>query len=189
MDCIWCPNLDASIMAAITQCGQCKNFGGTHLHALLEPITRRHPFELLVGDYLSMPNGKGRYHTIGLYLDTYSQHVWAFKHKSAGTVKTTVDVLSRIFQDFVAAETFMSDGGRHFDNNEVRAICHKWGTTTHIVPAYSPWINGLVEGTTKSCYTYSNACVRPTSVKTSARLWLWKTSPKRGQNTWRKQYG
>jgi hypothetical protein len=149
MDRIWSPNLDASIVTAITQCGQCKNFGGVHLHSLLEPITRRHPFELLVGDYLSMPNGKGGYHTIGLYLDTYSQHVWAFKLKSAGTAKSTVDALSRIFQDFTAAETFMTDGGKHFDNNEVRTTCEKWGTSTHIVPAYSPWINGLVEGTNK----------------------------------------
>lgn len=66
-----------------------------------------------------MPNGKGGYHMIGLYLDTYSQHIWAFKHKSAGTGKTTMDMLTRIFQDFVAAETFMTDGGKHFNDNEV----------------------------------------------------------------------
>ncbi len=30
--------------------------------SLLNPITRRHPFELLVGDYLSLPTGKGGYH-------------------------------------------------------------------------------------------------------------------------------
>ena len=149
MDRIWSPKLDASIMTAFTKCGRCKNFGGTHLHALLDPITRRHPFELLVGDYLSMPQGKGGYHTVGLYLDTYSQHVWAFKHKSAGTAKTTVDALSRIFQDFTPSETFMTDGGKHFDNNEVRTFCNKWGTNTHVVPAYSPWVNGLVEGTNK----------------------------------------
>ena len=149
MDRIWCPGLDSSIVTGIARCSKCKNFGGTHLHALLDPITRRHPFELLVGDYLSMPNGKGGYHTIGLYLDTYSQHVWAFKYKTAGSAKTTVDALSRIFQGFVPAETFMSDGGKHFDNNEVRETCSKWKTTTHIVPAYSPWINGLVEGTNK----------------------------------------
>lgn len=149
MDSVWSPNLDSSIVAGISQCGQCKNFGGTHLHALLNPITRRHPFELLVGDYLSMPSGKGGYHTIGLYLDTYSQHVWAFKYKTAGSAKTTADALTRIFQGFVPAETFMSDGGKHFDNNEVRDLCNKWGTNTHIVPAYSPWINGLVEGSNK----------------------------------------
>ena len=54
-----------------------------------------------------------------------------------------------MFHSFVPAETFMSDGGKHFDNNEVRDLCRKWGTTIHIVPAYSPWINGLVEGANK----------------------------------------
>ena len=149
MDRIWSPKLDASIVRAITQCGKCKNFGGTNLHALLEPITRRLPFELLVGDYLSMPHGKGRFHTIGLYLDTYSQHVWAFKYKSSGTAKTTVDALSRIFQDFTPPETFMTDSRKHFNNTEVHTMCNKWGTNTHIVPTYSPWINRLVEGTNK----------------------------------------
>ena len=96
-----------------------------------------------------MPNGKGGYHTIGLYPDTYSQHIWAFKHKTAGIAKTTVEALLRIFQYFTVAETFMTDGGKNFDNNEVHTLCDKWSTTTHIVPAYSPWINGLVEGTNK----------------------------------------
>ena len=43
----------------------------------------------------------------------------------------------------------MSDGGKHFDNKEVHELCEKWGTKTHIVSAYSPWVNGLVEGTNK----------------------------------------
>ena len=96
-----------------------------------------------------MPTGKGGYHTIGLYLDTYSQHVWAFKHKTAGSAKTTVDALKKIFQNFAPAGTFMTDGGKHFDNGDVRAVCNRWGTKTHIVPAYSLWVNGLVEGANK----------------------------------------
>lgn len=149
LDHIWSPGLDASIIRGITDCGVCKNFGSTHLHTLLDPITRRHPFELLVGDYLSMPTGKGGYHTVGLYLDTYSQHIWGFKHKTAGSAKTTKDSLNTIFQGYAPSQTFMSDGGKHFDNNEVRQLCKEWGTDTHVVPAYSPWINGLVEGTNK----------------------------------------
>ena len=149
LDRIWSPGLDASIIQGITDCGVCKNFGSAHLHALLDPITRRHPFELLVGDYLSMPTGKGGYHTIGLYLDTYSQHIWGFKYKTAGNTKTTKDGLYTIFQGYTPPETFMSDGGKHFNNNEVRQLCKEWGTDTHIVPAYSPWVNGLVEGTNK----------------------------------------
>ena len=143
------PGLDASIVKGITDCGVCKNFGGTHLHALLDPITRRHPLELLVGDYLSLPTGKGGYHTVGLYLDTFSQHVFGYKYKTAGSAKTTIDSLSRTFQTYAPWETFMSDGGKHFDNKDVCELCGKWGTKTHVVSAYSPWVNGLVEGTNK----------------------------------------
>ena len=149
LDRIWSPGLDASIVKGITNCGTCKKFGGTYLHSLLNPITRRHPLELLVGDYLSLPSGKGGYHTVGLYLDTFSQHVFGYKYKTAGSAKTTTDSLDKIFQTYAPWETFMSDGGKHFDNKEVREVCGKWGTKTHIVAAYSPWVNGLVEGTNK----------------------------------------
>ncbi|OJT14657.1 Retrovirus-related Pol polyprotein from transposon opus [Trametes pubescens] len=93
LDKYWSPKLDVSILEGIKHCTKCKSFGTTHLHALLDPITRRHPLELLVGDYLSLPDGKGGYKNIGVFLDTFSQHVWAFKIKSAGTAKTTIDAL------------------------------------------------------------------------------------------------
>ena len=112
LDRIHTPSLDESIVKAIMDCARCKNFGGTHLHLLLQPITRRHPFELLVGDYLSLPTGKGGYHMVGLYLDTFTQHVWGFKFKTAGTSKTTVKLLEDIYGGFVPAEVFMSDGGQ-----------------------------------------------------------------------------
>lgn len=91
-DKIYSPGLDASIM-------------------VLEPVTRRHPFELLVGDYLTLPLAQG-FHTLGVYLDTFSQHVWVFKYRNAGTAKTTVDSLGQIFRNFTGSETFMSDGGK-----------------------------------------------------------------------------
>jgi transposase InsO family protein len=149
LDHIWSPGLDASIVEGIVTCGICKNFGGAHLHSLLDPITRRHPFELLVGDYLALPGAKGGYHTVGVYLDTYSQHIWGFKYKTAGSAKTTKDSLGQIFQGYAPSETFMVDGGKHFNNKEVREFCEKWGTDVHVVSAYSPWVNGLVEGTNK----------------------------------------
>ncbi|OJT14658.1 hypothetical protein TRAPUB_8783 [Trametes pubescens] len=43
----------------------------------------------------------------------------------------------------------MTDGGKHFDNHNVRDFCAQWNTKTHVVAAYSPWVNGLVEGTNK----------------------------------------
>ena len=137
--------LDASITSAIVNCGRCKNFGSIHVHALLAPITRRRPFELLVGDYLSMPVGKGGFWKIGLFADVYSQRLFAFKSKAAAG-KNTVDSLRRISQTFTAPETFMADGGKHFDCAEVKDYCKTIGCKLHIVAAYSPWINGLLEG-------------------------------------------
>lgn len=49
-----CPKLDKIIVEAILNFPKCKSFGVTHLHALLDPITRQHPFELIVTDYLSI---------------------------------------------------------------------------------------------------------------------------------------
>jgi hypothetical protein len=102
-----------------------------------------------MGDYLSLPEGKGGFQTVGLYLDTASQHVWGHKFKMKGSAKTTVKSLTDIFHNFTPPETFMTDGGTHFTGNEVKDHCTKWGTKTHVVSAYSPWVNGLVEGTNK----------------------------------------
>ena len=64
------------------------------------------------------------------------------------------DSLSKTFQTYAPWETFMLDGGQHFDNREVRELWDKWGTKTHIMAAYSPWVNGLVEGTTNKFFLH-----------------------------------
>lgn len=149
LDKITCPGLDTIILDTIAECGHCKHFGAPHLHALMDPITRQQPFQLLVGDYLSLPNGKGGFHTVGVYADVFAQRCWAFKFKTAGSAKTTIQSLRTIFTLFREFNTFMSDGGSHFNNQEVREFCSQNGTKTHVVAAYSPWINGLVENLNK----------------------------------------
>ena len=96
MDQIISPKLDQSIVTVLQQCSQCKNFGATHLHTLLDPITRRHPFELLVADYLSLPKGKGGYHMVLLILNMFSQYVWGYKLKIHGMGWTTIDGLKLV---------------------------------------------------------------------------------------------
>ena len=86
---------------------------------------------------------------VRLYLDTFTQHVWGYKFKMAGTEKTTVKAPDKKYSGFALAEVFMSDGGKHFKNNKIQQCCKKWGSHHHVVAAYSPWINGLVEGTNK----------------------------------------
>ena len=82
--------------------------------ALLEPITRHHPWELLVGDYLSMPIGKGGFHTIGLDMDVYSQKVFGFKFTTYGSTGTTISSLNKIRQTYCMPKVFMADGSTHF---------------------------------------------------------------------------
>ena len=94
------PRMDESIIKAVLECPHCKGFGGMHLHSLLQLITRRHPFKLLVGNYLSLPVRKGGYHTAGIYPDTCSQHVWGYKFKTHGTAATMNKSLNDIFHNF-----------------------------------------------------------------------------------------
>ena len=147
LDRICSPRLDKSIMTAIVECGRCKGFGGSHLAALLEPITRRHPWELMVGDYMSMPVGKGGFHTIGLFMDVYSQKIFGFKFTTYGSTATTIASLNRIRRMYRMPEVFMADGGSHFAGAAVGEWCIEHNSRYQQVAAYSPWVNGLLEGT------------------------------------------
>jgi hypothetical protein len=147
LDRITSPKMDQSITKAILDCGKCKNFGTTHLHSLLEPITRRHPFELMAADTLSMPKGKGGFAKLGIWMDVYAQRVWVTKLKAAVSGKTSRKSYRDICDLFTASETLMTDVGPEFDNDELRAECATQGTKLQICPAYSPWVNGLLEGT------------------------------------------
>jgi len=92
-----------------------------------------------------MPPGKGGFTKIGLYVDVFAQKLWGFKSKSAAG-KNTVDSLWHINNTFIAPETIMVDGGSHFNCNEVREFCDSIGSKLHVVAAYAPWLNGLLEG-------------------------------------------
>jgi hypothetical protein len=61
----------------------------------------------------------------------------------------TLNSLENLRLHYRLPETFMSDGGSHFKNNAVADYCKEHGVNHHITPAYSPWVNGLVEGTNK----------------------------------------
>ena len=179
MDKIHSPKLDQSIVKAIMSCARCKGFGRTHLNVLLQPITHQHPFELLVSNYLSLPVGKGGYHTAGVYLDMFLQHIWGEKLKTAGSVKTTKKTITWICHDFAPLETFMTDSGSHFKNKEVQDLCDEWGIKHHVIAMYSPWINGLVEGMNRLLlYILAQLCM----CTRGRRRWLqsmsWEDLPK-----------
>ena len=57
--------IDQCIIKAIMDCGRRRGLGSTRLHSLLELVTSRHLFELVVADTLSMPKGKGGITNLG----------------------------------------------------------------------------------------------------------------------------
>jgi hypothetical protein len=137
--------VDQAIVKGIISCGRCKSFGPTHIHSLFEPVTRRHPFELFVADYLSMPVGVGGFQTAALVIDAFTRFRWGFKLKTKGTAKKTIAALQYICDAFNSPEWLMTDGGPHFDCGPVRDFCAKEGIELKIISPYSPWIAGLVE--------------------------------------------
>src|SRR6202050_922374 len=144
LDRICSPRLDKFIMTAIVECRCCKGFGGSHLAALLEPITHRHPWELMVGDYMSMPIGKGGFHMIGLFMDVYSQKIFGFKFTTYGSTATTIRSLNHIRQMYRMPEVFMAGGGSNFAGAAVGEWCSEHKSRYQQVAAYSPWVNGLL---------------------------------------------
>jgi hypothetical protein len=98
--------------------------------------------------------------------------------KMAGSAKTTNKSLDNICNMHAPPEVFMCDGRKHFNNNEVKANCMKWGIKTHITPAYSPWVNGLVEGMNKLLlYVLARLCA-PEISEDGWQATKWETLPK-----------
>jgi transposase InsO family protein len=148
IDRIKSPYLNQTILMAIHECGRCKGFSNMHIHSLSESIMCRHPGELLVGNYCAILKGKDGFNNLGIYLDIFSRHTTVYTYKKSGT-RLTINTLHNISNRFIDPKTVMVDGGSHFNNNEVKEFCKEHGIKLHTVAKYSPWVNGLVEGTNK----------------------------------------
>ncbi|CCO37587.1 Retrovirus-related Pol polyprotein from transposon opus Includes: RecName: Full=Protease [Rhizoctonia solani AG-1 IB] len=143
------PHLRRDATTAVTTCARCKNFGPRLLSALLKPITRARPFDLLAADYVSFPDGHGGFKNILLVADVYSRFLFAFPTRKPGTGRFTVDSLARISGMLMKPSSVMTDGGSHFDCEEVRQWADSCDTQLIKTPAYAPWTNGLIEGYAK----------------------------------------
>ena len=80
-------------------------------------------------------------------MDEYVQRVWITKIKTSATGKSSRKSYGDICDLFMASETLMTDGGLEFDKEELCGECERRGTKLQICLAYSPWVNGLLEGT------------------------------------------
>ncbi|QRW03363.1 Retrovirus-related Pol polyprotein from transposon opus [Ceratobasidium sp. AG-Ba] len=156
------PRLRQHATEAVTTCPRCKNFGPRLLSALMKPITRARPFDLLVGDYVALPEGHSGFKTVLVIVDVYSRYLFAFPSRKPGTGKFTVDALEKITNLLLTPKTFMADGGKHFDCDEVRTWAAGRGVQALKTPPYAPWANGLAEGYVKLLIGRLKALCAPT---------------------------
>lgn len=143
------PRLRRDATEAVTTCPKCRNFGPRLMSALLKPITRARPFDLLVADYVAFSEGHGGLKNVLILIDVYSRFMFAFPTSKPGTGKFTVKCLSTIGEHVMTPSSFMADGGSHFDCAEVK----QWAADRDVqlikTPPYAPWTNGLAEGGVK----------------------------------------
>ncbi|CUA71180.1 Retrovirus-related Pol polyprotein from transposon 412 [Rhizoctonia solani] len=143
------PRMRRDATEAVTSCAKCRNFGPRLLTALLQPITRARPLDLLVGDYVSYSEGHGGHKNVLLIMDVYSRFMFAFPTRKPGTGRFTVEALDKIAEFIGTPSSFMADGGSHFDCEEVKQWARERGVQVIKTPAYAPWVNGLAEGGVK----------------------------------------
>ena len=86
---------------------------------------------------------------VTLLIGTFSNFIWAYKLKSTGTGKTTLSALMDLCCRYWQPDTFMTDGGPHFNNAEVNEYCRQQGIEHIMTPAYALWANGLIENANK----------------------------------------
>jgi hypothetical protein len=102
----------------------------------------------MAANTLSILKGKFIITKLGLWIDVHDQ--WVMKLKSVTTGQTSHRSYSDICHLFMASQTLMVDGGPEFNNKELKEECNKLnkqGATLEICPVYSPWVNGLLQGT------------------------------------------
>src|SRR6266481_10001739 len=107
------------------------------------------PFDLISADYLTFLKGKGGYKMVLLMIDTFSNFVLAYRLKLAGTGKTTLNSLRNLVLHYQKPDTIMTDGGLHFNNEEVQGYCEAQDIRHITTPEYAPWMNSLIENTNK----------------------------------------
>ncbi|KAM0789082.1 hypothetical protein ACM66B_003143 [Microbotryomycetes sp. NB124-2] len=101
--------------------------------------------QILSMDYMSLPAAEG-YKLVLVIIDYFTQYIWAYKFKTAGTGKTTIKLLTYLFCIFGQPEVLLSNNGLHFANREVEAFCANRAIVLAKTPPYLPHTNRAVKG-------------------------------------------
>ncbi|EPQ30438.1 uncharacterized protein PFL1_01964 [Pseudozyma flocculosa PF-1] len=167
------PRLVHDVAEFVKRCQTCQQFGPTE-GTTLSPVVVISPMETWAADFVSLPLSHG-INKLLVVIDYFSRFTWAFPVRSA-TGKEVVKALASLRKALGhLPHTLVTDGGSHFDCQEVAVYLESVGTLHHITPAYAPWVNGMVERANRSILDEIKKLSAPTEVpigETASAQWL-----------------
>ncbi|CAF3748452.1 unnamed protein product [Rotaria socialis] len=114
-------------------------------------IQTTYPYELVVGDLLSMPN-QGRYKYIFTVVDHYSKHlaVWPIKDKSSQTVADTLEkhILPTML---MCPKALLSDNGKEFQGKPFQDMLKKYNIKPLHSASYHCKSHRAIERINRTC--------------------------------------
>ncbi|EPQ27762.1 uncharacterized protein PFL1_04899 [Pseudozyma flocculosa PF-1] len=167
------PRLVSDVAEFVKRCQTCQQFGPTE-GTTLSPVVVISPMETWAADFVSMPSSHGISKLL-VVIDYFLRFTWAFPVRSA-TGQEVVKALTLLCKALGhLLHTLVTDGGSHFDCQEVATYLKNVGTLHHITPSYAPWVNGMVERANRSILNELKKLSAPTEVpigETASAQWL-----------------
>jgi transposase InsO family protein len=133
-------------VASCPPCQRAKAPPSTVASGTLTPRLSTGPFERVVVDYLGpIPASASGNKYILSIVDPFTRWV-ELRATAEATGETTVAVLERaLLWRHGAPSEIQTDGGSHFVNKDVTALCNKTGIEHHVTLPYHPQSNGVAE--------------------------------------------
>ncbi|SPO27548.1 uncharacterized protein UTRI_10665 [Ustilago trichophora] len=137
------PLMWRDIRDTLKRCQTCQQFGPRRTSSI-DPVIVNSPMSVWAMDFISLPISHSRSKVL-VIVDYFSRFMWAFACTNQRG-RDVVKALQELYDSLgVLPGRIVSDGGSHFDCAEVANYLAKKEVEQHIVSAYAPWINGLVE--------------------------------------------
>jgi hypothetical protein len=96
-------------------------------------------------DYYTLPQSAAGFKYLLCLVDSFTRWTEIRAVKAANAHNTCSVLRDAVFYNYGPCEIIQSDGGSHFDCEEVRQLCKEFNVTQHITTPYNPQSNGIVE--------------------------------------------
>jgi uncharacterized membrane protein YgcG len=142
----WWPTLRTDLRAFLAKCLLCgKTATGLPVPRPFGKALRgSRPGEALHLDYFSLKDAVTADKGLLVMKDGFSAFIWLWECQAFDSVVTEEAVIAWCAM-FGVPSMLITDGGSHFDNTLVTAICKRFRARHHITTAYAPWANGAIE--------------------------------------------